>query len=261
MNILILNSSYRKEGNTDRTAQLLQARLQSTARDNHEPLVVDTLYLGHMNIEPCRGCRVCFDKGEEFCPIKDDMAEIKARMQAADALILAGPVYVDDVNGIMKNWIDRLAHVCHRPEFAGKSAYLVVTVGSTRMSHALRTMDTALRTWGFYIIGKDGFKTHARMEKEQIEKLYGERLTAIAENIFLCVKGEHYKEVSFVSLMMFKIQQVGWSKARRGSIDYQYWKSKGWLDGKQQFFIKPKANGLKIAAARLTGAVIAKFMV
>jgi hypothetical protein len=29
-------------------------------------------------------------------------------------------------------------------------------------------------------------------------------------------------------------------------------------DGKQQFFIKPKANGLKIAAARLTGAVIAR---
>jgi hypothetical protein len=32
-------------------------------------------------------------------------------------------------------------------------------------------------------------------------------------------------------------------------------------DGKQQFFIKPNATGLKIAAARLTGAVIAKFMV
>jgi multimeric flavodoxin WrbA len=149
MNILILNSSYRKDGNTDRTAQLLQARLESTAKDNHEPLVLDTFYLGHMNVEPCRGCRVCFDKGEEFCPIKDDMADIKARVKAADAIILAGPVYVDDVNGIMKNWIDRLAHVCHRPEFAGKSAYLLATAGSTRTGHALRTMDTALRTWGF----------------------------------------------------------------------------------------------------------------
>jgi multimeric flavodoxin WrbA len=114
MNILNSNSSYRKDGNTDRTTQLLQARLESTARDNHEPLVLDTLYLGHINIEPCWGCRTCFDKGEEFCPINDDMSEIKARMKAADALILAGPVYVDDVNGIMKNWIDPLAHVCHR---------------------------------------------------------------------------------------------------------------------------------------------------
>ena len=31
MNILILNSSYRLDGNTDRTMQLLQARLQSAA--------------------------------------------------------------------------------------------------------------------------------------------------------------------------------------------------------------------------------------
>jgi len=99
------------------------------------------------------------------------------------------------------------------------------------------------------------------MEKEQIEKLYGAWLTVIAENIFLNIKGEHYKEVSFVSLMMFKIQQVGWSKAKRDSIDYQYWQSKGWLDGKQKFFFKPKANGLKISAARITGAVIAKFFV
>jgi hypothetical protein len=99
------------------------------------------------------------------------------------------------------------------------------------------------------------------MERDQIEKLYGARLTAIAENIFLNVKGEHYKEISFVSLMMFKIQQLGWSKAKHDSIDYQYWQGRGWLDGKQQFFIKPKANGLKIAAARLTGAIIAKFFV
>jgi len=61
--------------------------------------------------------------------------------------------------------------------------------------------------------------------------------------------------------MMFKIQQLGWSKAKHDSIDYQYWQGRGWLDGKQQFFIKPKANGLKIAAARLTGAIIAKFFV
>jgi hypothetical protein len=30
---------------------------------------------------------------------------------------------------------------------------------------------------------------------------------------------------------------------------------------KQRFFIKAKATGLKIAAARFTGAIIAKFMV
>jgi hypothetical protein len=99
------------------------------------------------------------------------------------------------------------------------------------------------------------------MDKDQIEKLYGGRLTTTVENIFLNIKGEHCKEVSFVSLMMFKIQQLGWGKAKRDSLDYQYWNGKGWLDGKQKFFFKPKATGLKLAAARITGAVIAKFMI
>ena len=260
MNILILISSYRKSGNTDQTVQILLEHLQSVAKDNNEPLVVDTIYLAHMNISPCQGCRVCFDKGEDSCPIKDDMAEIKARMKTADGLILAGPVYVDNINGIMKNWIDRLAHVCHRPEFAGKSTYLLATIGSSRTGNTLRTMDTALRLWGFYIIGKAGFKTHAKMEKGKINQLYGERLTQIAETIFRSIKGEHYKEVSFISLLMFKIQQLGWSKANHDSIDYQYWKDKGWLDSKQQFFITPKAHRIKIATARLAGSVIAKIM-
>ena len=50
-------------------------------------------------------------------------------MDAADGIIFASPVYVNDVSGIAKTWIDRLAYVCHRPAFAGKCAYLIATVG------------------------------------------------------------------------------------------------------------------------------------
>ena len=162
MKILILLSSLRKQGNTDSVVDLLNENLKEEASLNNIPLEIEKICLGDYDIAPCRGCRVCFDRGERFCPIKDDLIEIKTKMNSADGVILASPVYVDDINGIMKNLIDRLAHVCHRPEFAGKSAFLVVTVGSSRTSHALRTLDTALRTWGFYIIGKAGFKTLAK---------------------------------------------------------------------------------------------------
>ena len=67
-----------------------------------------------------------------------------AKMQSADGLIVAIPVYVNDVSGIVKNWIDRLAFVCHRPEFAGKSAFLISTVGLGPTSHALQTLRFAL---------------------------------------------------------------------------------------------------------------------
>ena len=150
MRILILLSSQRKQGNTDNVVDILRENLKKVASHNKTTLEIEKIYLGDREIAPCRGCRICLESGEKFCPLKDDLLEVKEKMKSADGIIVGSPVYVDDINGIMKNWIDRLAHVCHRPEFDGKSAYLVVTVGSSRTSHALRTLDTALRTWGFY---------------------------------------------------------------------------------------------------------------
>ncbi len=39
------------------------------ALDNIE---CELVRLSDYNLGTCKGCRVCFDKGEEFCPYKDD---------------------------------------------------------------------------------------------------------------------------------------------------------------------------------------------
>jgi multimeric flavodoxin WrbA len=36
-------------------------------------------------------------------------------MMRAEAYVFASPVYVEDINGVMKNWIDRMAFNSHRP--------------------------------------------------------------------------------------------------------------------------------------------------
>jgi multimeric flavodoxin WrbA len=107
-----------------------------------------------MNILLCRGCRACFDHGEEACPLHDDLPLIRSRMDDADALILASPVYVDDVSGLVKNWMDRLAYLSHRPAMGGKYAFTVATVGGGPAGHTLRTMNTALLTWCYHLSGK-----------------------------------------------------------------------------------------------------------
>ncbi|NDJ36042.1 MAG: flavodoxin family protein [Chloroflexi bacterium] len=56
----------------------------------------------------------------------------RLNLSAADLLIVATPVYVNDVNDLVKTWIDRLAFVCHRPEFADRSAYLLATEGGIK---------------------------------------------------------------------------------------------------------------------------------
>ena len=149
--------SFRRNGNTDQLTGLIKEHLLKEAAAK-TPLEIETVYLGQQDLQFCRGCRICYDHGEEKCPVKDDLLSIKAMMLSADGILMASPVYVDDVSGITKNFIDRLCHVCHRPQFAGKAAYLVATTGSSRTGKTLDTMKMALRTWGFNVVGQAGFR-------------------------------------------------------------------------------------------------------
>jgi hypothetical protein len=65
---------------------------------------------------------------------------------------------------------------------------------------------------------------------------------------------------SFLSLMVFRIQQSGWGKAAPGSIDFAYWNDKGWLDTRRcSYFFRHKASPMTVALARAAGSVTAAF--
>ena len=260
MRLMTVIGSHRKNGNTAQIAALLEEQLQAAAAEAGDLLEIETVYLGQRRIGLCRGCRICFDHGEEECPLQDDLLAIRASMQAADGLIVATPVYVDDVSGTAKNWIDRLAFVCHRPEFAGKSAFLVATVGIGPTSHTLRTLRMALMSWGYHIVGQAGFKMGALMPREQTAARYGQRAEQIAREFYGAIRRGKYTNPSFLSLMTFKIQQRSWHLAARDSVDYAYWHSQGWTESDREYYIEHEASRAKVASARLAGALLARFV-
>jgi multimeric flavodoxin WrbA len=262
MKILILVGSFRRNGNTDQLTGLINAHLQAEAQAHQVDLETETIYLGQQNLQFCRGCRICFNRGEEHCPVKDDLLAIKAKMLSADGILLASPVYVDDVSGITKNFIDRLCHVCHRPQFSGKVAYLVATTGSTRTGKTLDTMKMAVRTWGFHVVGQSGYKMGALMKREETRAYFEPRAAQAAHQLFQAIYQRTYRKPAFYSLMMFKIQQMSWkAKGVPGTLDYQYWQQQGWIEPKRTFYIPHQAPRLKVTLARLAGVVIAKIMV
>ena len=264
MKIVALVSSYRKRGNTTRMVELIGKALREIANNQDEPLDFKIIHLGHQQIEMCRGCRVCFNQGEAKCPLQDDVMRIKSKLQAAEAVILASPVYVEDINGIMKNWIDRMAHVCHRPGFAGKYAYALTTSGVGSTNHALRTLNTALRTWGFYIVGQSGIRTGAYMRQADLEQNFEEKARKIAGQLFVAVRTQKASRPSFLSMMTFKIQQTYWKKPPQDpneAYDYDYWQRRGWTDSRRDFYIWHRSSRVKTALARMTGTILARFVV
>jgi len=261
MEILALVSSYRNKGNTARTVQMITEHLKKIGALSGEVVEIETINLAHMNLQFCRGCRVCFNQGESRCPLKDDLLSIKAKISQADGIILASPVYVEDVNGVMKNWIDRMAHVCHRPEFAGKYAYTLTTSGCGSTSHALRTMNGALLSWGFHLTGKSKITTGAYMQTVDLRQRFDKISYQIAKRIFQSIRTKKAAKPSFLALMTFKIQQQFWVKTNDGSVDFAYWSAHGWTNPKQAYYIENRTNPLKIILARLTGALVAMFVV
>jgi multimeric flavodoxin WrbA len=261
MKVLALVGSNRKQGNTALVIKLIAEHLSQAAKGKGLPLKIQILNLGQMHLKTCRGCRICFDKGETKCPWKDDLLKIKAKIQAADILLVSSPVYVDDVSGTVKNWIDRMAHVCHRPEFAGKSAYVAATTGSSPCGRTLQTMNLALRVWGYAIIGQAGFKTGSLMKKREIASAYNHKIRSIAHRILAFNLRKRQLKPSFLSLMIFKIQQKAWSDKDRDSYDYKYWQAKGWTNPRITYFIPHRVNFFKVIAARLMGSIIVRFMV
>lgn len=261
---MILGSN-RANGNTNKILELIGQHLRQKTARAERPLEIDSVYLGKQAIAQCRGCRICFDRGEEKCPLKDDLLGIKKKMLAADALIVATPVYVNDVSGHIKTWMDRLAHVNHRPEFAGKYAYLLATSGDGPANHALKTLKMALNQWGFTIAGQSAFTMGALMGKDEARERFERRCERIAMTLLRALHQRKAARPSFLSLMTFKIQQQYWQLRQTdpdvaGSIDYAYWKRQGWIDSGRDYFYLHEASRLKVALARMSGAILARYV-
>lgn len=99
-NILILESSPRKKGNT----AVLARHAAEALRDGG--VEVETIHLHGMAIAPCNHCDGCLRK-KVNCVQQDDMQGIYPKLAAADGLILASPIYWSTFNAQLKVCIDR----------------------------------------------------------------------------------------------------------------------------------------------------------
>lgn len=102
MKIIAFNSSPRAErGNT---SIIVEAFLEGCRGAGAE---TEHVYLAKKKIAPCMGCFSCWTKTPGVCVIKDDMKDLLKKSLEADVVAYATPLYVDNVSGIMKNFMDR----------------------------------------------------------------------------------------------------------------------------------------------------------
>lgn len=105
-----------------------------------EGVTVNVFYTQKLNVHPCLGDRNCWTRTPCGCVQKDDMRMLLPKIQQADIIVMAVPVYVDGMPGPMKNIVDRLLpiiepffeirenHCRHRPRSGNKrSKFMLIS--------------------------------------------------------------------------------------------------------------------------------------
>lgn len=142
--ILAFMGSPRKNGNSTMLAKKIAEGAQA------EGARVESFYLHKMKISPCSACDTCKAADDRFCVIKDDMQKLYPKIIAADALILASPIYFFTVCAQLKLFMDR-CYALGGPSgypFKGKKIAIALTYGDvdpfrSGAVNALRTFQDA----------------------------------------------------------------------------------------------------------------------
>ena len=147
MKIVVILGSHRK-GNTLKLVNQVEETMQLLGN-----VEFTYLHLRDLNLKNCKGCFQCIQKGSDICPLKDDKYLILQTLLNSDGVILATPAYNFNVSTIMKNFIDRFAHLGHQPKLFNQHVLLLSTTAGTGAAEVISYLNKYVgRLWGFRTI-------------------------------------------------------------------------------------------------------------
>ncbi len=121
-NVLIINSTYRRGGNSQALAEQFKKGAVEAGNE------VNTINLRDIDLHFCIGCMTCQKTGK--CVLKDGVNELLPEVQNADVIVFATPVYYYCMCGQLKTFLDRL-NPLYGQSNKFKQVYLLTTAADT----------------------------------------------------------------------------------------------------------------------------------
>lgn len=241
--VTVFVSSARKKNTYFSVEQFLD-NLRALGEVESEIVVLSQYRLGF-----CRSCMMCFDKGEEFCPLKDDRDVLMDKIMMSDGVVFATPNYTFDMSGVMKAFLDRFGFVCHRPRYFGKTFTSIVTQGIGRGNEIVKYFDFIATIMGFNPVkGVCLTALNPRTEKEQ--RKIDRALTDLSKRFYARLEKPAHPTPSLFMLMGFRMGRTTIiQRADPGCRDYRYYSEKGWLES--DYYYPTRLGVLKKAAGKL----------
>lgn len=217
--------SPRKRGHTVATTRRFLDNLESFGDVKGE-----IVHLSEFNVGTCRGCKACFTRGEERCPLKDDRDLLIEKIIASDGVVFASPNFSFQVSATLKTFLDRLGFVFHRPLFHGKTFTPIVVQGFYGGGKVVDYLEFVGVGLGFNVV-KGSYITALEPMSESERLAMEKSIAGHSRRFHERMLKPAYPSPSIMQLMMFR---MGRNSAKllgdEDNRDHTYYRDRGWFD-------------------------------
>lgn len=202
--ILLINTSNRKKN----TYKLLSSVDSLLKAQNFETEIIS---LSDYKIDFCRGCECCILKNK--CFINDDCNLLMDKIVDCDGLVIGAPVYMNNMPGILKTFLDRTCKWFHRSEVYQKPVLLLANTQGSGITPTLNSIKEAMIQWGVCLCGevsRNGRSFNTPISHKEISKFVA----------FVNCNGSGYKP-SLKEISTYNVQRA--LATNVFDIDKDYW--------------------------------------
>lgn len=232
--VVALLGSNRKKN----TYRLLM-EIQSILEQYQIKLSIIELY--HQNIKPCLGCEKCILQGK--CVLHDDTEHVMQQLLEADGIILASPVYLQQVSGHLKTFFDRTCVWYHRPALTGKPILSIATTKGSGLNKTMSYLKSIAVQWGAVPAGTVGRSIFTQ------DKHISEKEVALFLKL---IQNPQKHSPSLNQLINFEVQKA--MALFINLLDRQYWEEHHWRS--QPYFYCCKINPIYRLISHQIGKIL-----
>ncbi len=181
MNVLMINGSPRKDGNTTIAVNEMVKVFES------ENVEVEVVQVGTMDIRGCIACGSCHKTGK--CVFDDIVNTIHSKLAAADGVVIASPVYYASANGSLISLLDRLFY-SNRSDLTMKVGASIVVARRGGASATFDELNKYFTISGMPIVSSYYWNSvHGRDKGEAVEDAEGlYTMRMLAKNMVFLMK-------------------------------------------------------------------------
>ncbi|WP_314065345.1 NAD(P)H-dependent oxidoreductase [uncultured Vagococcus sp.] len=178
-----------------------------------------------LKIEFNPGTGIDFSEGRTA--VDDDMKYIEEKILSSSIVVFASPVYLHQVSGTMKNFIDRIAYWAHLIKLSGKIGIIISVSDSNGNKPVSDYLRQTMEHLGISIVSNISLKSGVQ-SREAIKSILRYEATKVKKILL-----EEQFPISRLQEDKFRVHKELYSKANNNvviSSERDYWKEQGMLD-------------------------------